>query len=190
MPSQSPLPDNEHELSAYGPSAHASGSSSSYPLLSIPNGHSSPPPIARKKRRSSTSRTVPRWWKPITIASALILLILIYAVVHPNIPGLPALQRVVLQSGSDSANHPSSVYPSEDSNCTCGHTKEGERLCGVYHREALRTTRLVQGTGARVRRMLLAAREGKALKVGVLGGSGVWFPSGCEADGLLRRLCV
>ncbi len=61
---------------------------------------------------------------------------------------------------------------SEDSECTCGYTEEGERLCRIYHRESLRRTRLVQGTGARVRRTLLAAREGKALKIGILGGSG------------------
>jgi len=102
-----------------------------------------------------------------------ILLILIYAIVHPHIPGLPPLPKVIIQSGSSQpANSEKVQMYSEDSECTCGYTEEGERLCRIYHRESLRRTRLVQGTGARVRRTLLAAREGKALKIGILGGSG------------------
>lgn len=152
MAPTSPLPDtDDHELSSYAPS---------HPLLS----NDTPAPPARRKRQTRSTR----WWKPIAVISVPIVLILIYAVVHPHVPGLPALPRVVIQ-GSEPARVP---YYSEDSECTCGHTREGERLCEVYHREALRSTRLVQGTGARIRRILLAAREGKALKIGILGGSG------------------
>lgn len=163
MATESPLPD-DHELSSYG--FLPSSSSSSNPLLP-----QSPTTLPRKKRRPSTSRSYTRWWRPILIISLPILLIVVYAVVHPHVPGLPALPRVILQTGSEPPQTVSTIY-AEDSECTCGHTKEGERLCSLYHRQSLRATRLVQGTGARVRRTLLAAREGKALKVGILGGSG------------------
>lgn len=56
--------------------------------------------------------------------------------------------------------------------CTCGDTDEGRRQCDVYGVEGLERSRLVKGTGARVRRMLLRGREGHKLKIGVLGGSG------------------
>ena len=174
---KSPPHGSEHELSSYGPppTSHPSGSSSSHPLLSQTYSLASPqPPSPKKKRPPSSTHASSRWWRPIILISLPITLILIYAVIHPHVPGLPALPKVVLQTGTETAVSPVPLSPqySEDSDCTCGHTEEGERLCAIYHREALRSTRLVQGTGARVRRMLLAAREGKPLKVGILGGSG------------------
>lgn len=171
MQPKSPIHESEYELA----SAHPIASSSSLPLLSQNYSHASlSPPSPKKKRRLSSTHISSRWWRPIILISLPIALICIYAAVHPHVPGLPALPKVVLQTGSDTVVRPAPLSPhySEDSDCTCGHTVEGERLCAIYHREALRSTRLVQGTGARVRRMLLAAREGKPLKVGILGGSG------------------
>lgn len=51
---------------------------------------------------------------------------------------------------------------------------EGERMCDIYGKETLARSRLFTGTGARVQRMLeKAQRERRALKVGILGGSGM-----------------
>lgn len=56
--------------------------------------------------------------------------------------------------------------------CLCGHTSEGERICSIYQKEGLKHMKAVEGTGARMRRVLQKSREGQALKVGILGGSG------------------
>jgi hypothetical protein len=74
----------------------------------------------------------------------------------------------------EAARPPLSRLGELEAKCTCGEgdSKEGQRLCEVYKPEGLDSTRLVQGTGARVRRALGKAREGKAMKIGVLGGSG------------------
>ena len=63
----------------------------------------------------------------------------------------------------------------EEDPCECGETEEGGRLCDIYRIAGLRASRVVEGTGARVRRVLQKAREGKGLKVGILGGSGEYI---------------
>lgn len=157
-------PVDTHELSSYP-------TSSAHPLLA--QDPTPPSPSSRNKRRVFTSRFNVRWSRPLLIITLPLVLLAIYALLHPHLPGLPTLPRVVFQPASQTAHLQgvSTIY-AEDSECTCGHTVAGERLCSVYNPQTLRATRLVQGTGARVRRMLLAGREGKALKVGILGGSG------------------
>lgn len=61
-----------------------------------------------------------------------------------------------------------------EAKCTCGDedSVEGRRLCEMYRPQGLDGSRLVQGSGARMRRALAKSREGEALKIGVLGGSG------------------
>lgn len=169
-----PTDEHEHELDAYGlPSAEAS--SSSHPLLS--NGQAPPPPPpARRPRKSSLYHRHPalyqafkRWWKPLTALTLPFFLLFLYALVHPHVKGLPPLPKVHFSSGS--ANAP--VYEEEFvRSCTCGVTDAGRQLCSVYHEQGLEASRLVQGTGARIRKMLRKARDGEAVKIGVLGGSG------------------
>ena len=190
MPSLSPqpTPDLEHELANYGPTSSSYPSSSAHGLL---NGRIS---ARRPPRRSSLPSSRPpvltpiakRWWKPLTALSLPFLILILYQAVHPHVPGLPALPKVHIESASGS-------WSSEDwfsdsrakgggphgqpieegvADCVCGATDEGRRLCGNYLKEGLRTSRVVEGTGARVRKVLQKAREGQPLKIGILGGSG------------------
>ncbi|WVQ80909.1 hypothetical protein IAT38_003016 [Cryptococcus sp. DSM 104549] len=165
----------DHELNSYGNQASADGSSSLHPLLH--HSTTSPPPSpSRRRRRLTSAHRFPtlyaafkRWWKPITALLLPAFVLFLYALVHPHVKGLPPLPRISISHGG-SVSQP--LYEEKIvQKCVCGQTEEGERLCGLYHEEGLRNTRLVQGTGARVRRMLQKAREGEALKIGVLGGS-------------------
>jgi hypothetical protein len=109
------------------------------------------------------------------------LLLFLYALVHPHVPGLPALPKVSVHYGD--SGYADGVggggvgagvlyEEAEVRRCTCGETSEGARQCEVYGVDGLERSRLVKGTGARVRRMMLKGREGEKLKIGVLGGSG------------------
>lgn len=111
-----------------------------------------------------------RWWKPIVLIATPFILLGIYAIVHPHVPGLPPLPTVNIHSGAPLPEW--GTLSKEEDPCRCGETREGERLCDVYHSAGLRASRAVEGTGARIRRVLQKAREGERLKVGVLGGSG------------------
>nr|XP_031858962.1 uncharacterized protein CI109_005630 [Kwoniella shandongensis]KAA5526034.1 hypothetical protein CI109_005630 [Kwoniella shandongensis] len=177
------------ELSAYGSSTTAEASSSTHPLLSNGHGHNhdhvpSPPTTPSRRRKHSTSaihRRYPtlylalkRWWKPLTAITLPFFLLFVYALVHPHVKGLPPLPKVHITSGS-TPYPPGGVEEIYEEKivhrCLCGATSEGERLCSIYHEEGLRSSRMVQGTGARMRRMLQKAREGGVMKIGVLGGS-------------------
>jgi hypothetical protein len=126
--------------------------------------------------------------RPFLVVLVPTLLVVVYAYAHPHLrdhfPDLPALPKVVLEHGSGSTT----VYGGNGKNkvvhepwtpavpapglCVCGETEVGAALCDVYHQQGLRASRLVEGSGARTRRLLTRAREGGAIKIGVLGGSG------------------
>lgn len=176
----------EHELSAYPHDAEldSSGASSSRrPLLHDPPDPPSSPSLSPEHKAHPRSRYPPRAhahgrWKrywPLAALSTPFLLLLIYAAVHPHVPGLPPLPHVSIGGAS---NGKGVLIDGVDVDvndgalgCMCGLTDEGERLCGVYSPEGLRRSRLVDGTGARMKRVLQKAREGHRVKVGVLGGS-------------------
>lgn len=174
----SPFPSNSelselHDplLSQAGPSRHTA--------ISSPPTSSSSGSRRRSSRRTSTFGVVAkRFWKPLVALSLPPLLLFLYAVVHPHVPGLPPLPKVSVHYGSgagvgSAGSGVEAVYEeAQVRRCTCGDTDEGRRQCDVYGVEGLERSRLVKGTGARVRRMLLRGREGHKLKIGVLGGSG------------------
>lgn len=175
------------ELSPY-PNSDPYPSSSTHPLLgpSSSSAHVSRPPdngddhfdagsipSSRKRRRTSgVTHALRRYWKPLVLISSPFVLLFLYGLIHPHVPGLPPLPKVKVQLGDSTADTDviHEVLPLDD--CVCGQTDEGDRLCKVYRKEGLRTSRLVRGTGSRVRRVLQKAREGEKLKIGVLGGSG------------------
>jgi hypothetical protein len=114
-------------------------------------------------------------------------LVFIYSLVHPHVPGLPALPKVKVHIGTeDSVSSGAGAGAGvgglggnegcEEYGCICGSTDEGRRLCEVYRREGLAKSQLVKGSGARVRRVLQKARDGERIKVGILGGSGKSSP--------------
>lgn len=169
------MPEN-HELDSYGIQASAEGSSSSRPLLSR---DPSPPPSPSRRGRPypvashgypSIHSTYRRLWKPIVILSIPFLLVFLYSLVHPHVKGLPPLPKISITSGG-AVSQP---YYEEKivQDCICGATDEGKRLCSLYHEEGLRNSRLIEGTGARIRKVLQKARNGEKIKIGVLGGSG------------------
>ncbi|OXC65398.1 hypothetical protein C361_02228 [Cryptococcus neoformans Tu259-1] len=168
------MPEN-HELDSYGIQASAEGSSSSRPLLSR---DPSPPPSPSRRGRPypvashgypSIHSTYRRLWKPIVILSIPFLLVFLYSLVHPHVKGLPPLPKISITSGG-AVSQP---YYEEKivQDCICGATDEGKRLCSLYHEEGLRNSRLIEGTGARIRKVLQKARNGEKIKIGVLGGS-------------------
>ncbi|WVR07844.1 hypothetical protein IAU60_004887 [Kwoniella sp. DSM 27419] len=178
--------DNDQlELLSYGQTT--TGESSSHPLLTHGNPSEPASGPSSSSRRSSSRRhghggvrhTLKRWWKPCTAILLPFLLLFVYSLVHPHVKGLPPLPKVHFSSGyedgfpiSDRPTGGPAAYEEKIVvGCTCGSTDEGQRLCNVYHEEGLRNSRLVQGTGARMRRVLQKAREGQALKIGILGGS-------------------
>ncbi|ORY28167.1 SGNH hydrolase-type esterase domain-containing protein [Naematelia encephala] len=171
--------DQPHEMSGYPPSS-ADNSTLSQPLLSSDNDDTSPPSFEPARRRHSTPtlrRRFPglylalkKWWKPLIALSTPFFLLFLYALIHPHYPSLPALPKVRI----DTTGSNSHIFGHSDAGpfeCTCGESVAGERLCRVYNQEGLRSSQLVKGTGARVRKVLQKAREGHSLKVGVLGGS-------------------
>lgn len=187
QPIPSPTPD--YELSAY-PSSDPYPTSSAHPLLDPSSssaathtypldegdelhGRRSPPLQSRKRRKTRDfSSGLKRYWKPLVLLSTPFLLLSLYGLVHPHIPGLPPLPRVKLQLGDSTADTDIVGAGIRLDNCVCGHTDEGDRLCKVYRQEGLEASRLVKGTGNRLRKVLQKARDGVKVKVGVLGGSG------------------
>lgn len=187
-----PAPTPEIELSPY-PSSNGF-QSASHPLLpqagssSRANGGlgfeyhdeeddtgtgTSRPTLHRPGKRH-TKTSFRRYWKPLLFVSIPFALVFLYSVVHPHVPGLPALPKVKVHIGDSddpvAGNH--LVGIEEEHGCICGATDEGRRLCEVYRKEGLAKSQLVTGSGARVRRVLQKARDGEKLKVGILGGSG------------------
>lgn len=181
MPSRGPEEDDgEVELSRYPD--HSDGAN--HPLLNGLSSHSERPTYPRRASVSSLHRkhptlymTVKRWWKPIAALSAPFILLFLYALLHPHVPGLPPLPTVSIHSGNKYTGPESfsSGGFGGEVPCGCGATEEGERLCRLYHKEGLKSSRLMEGTGARVRRFLHKAREGHPVKVGILGGSGTSY---------------
>jgi hypothetical protein len=186
-----PAPTPDIELSPYPSSSYPSEpgpSSSAHQPLLRPSGHGlgldyeaeadneAVMPIRRTGPRRNTLR---RYWKPLLFVSLPFALVFLYSVIHPHVPGLPALPKVKVHfdnsgsgSGSGASLSTSGNGRCEEHGCICGQTDEGKRLCEVYRPEGLVTSQLVKGSGARVRRMLQKARDGERVKVGVLGGSG------------------
>ena len=176
-----PAPTPEIELSPYpstSPNSHpypsepSSSTSANQPLLR-PDGYG----LGLEDRREEDEMSIPgrrlgkrtsirRYWKPLLFISIPFALVFLYSVIHPHVPGLPALPKVKvhLDHGDSEA---------ADGGCLCGQTNEGKRLCEVYRPEGLAKSQLVTGSGARVRRMIQKARDGERIKVGILGGSGM-----------------
>jgi hypothetical protein len=147
----------EHELDSYPPET-----SSSQPTSSLLDQG----PPARRHQRPPQLR---RYWKPLAIIGVPLILILIYSAIHPHVEGLPALPAIHV--GDRPAAAAAGEHP-----CVCGSgSGEGARLCEAYGEPNLIASRLYEGSGARVRRMLAKAREGKAVKIGILGGSGEYL---------------
>ncbi|WWC91519.1 uncharacterized protein L201_006465 [Kwoniella dendrophila CBS 6074] len=175
--------EDDHELLSFGqPINHQDSdineiSEHSQPLLASPT--SSPTrgsyitSSRRNGRSSSLSRSLKRIWKPLFAISLPFLLLFIYALVNPHVKGLPPLPKVHITSGSSSSSETTIYEEKIVESCICGSedSEEGKRICEVYHEEGLKQSRLVQGSGARIRKMLNKAREGQKLKIGVLGGS-------------------
>lgn len=153
------------------------------PLLA---SYPSSPPSSPTIRHSYTRRPRRRWLKPLILLSLPPLFLFIYVLAHPLIPSLPPLPHIRIETGEAIASTPSSSDPDFDldpssapatvvispDSCVCGATDRGKALCNVYQKAGLRASRIVQSSGARLRRVLAHARDGHDLRVGVLGGSG------------------
>lgn len=118
-----------------------------------------------------------RYWKPLLFISLPFALVFLYSLIHPHVPGLPALPKVKVHigNGDDHTVLGGGLGGNggcEEYGCICGSTDEGRRLCEVYRKEGLEKSQLVKGSGARVRRVLQKAKDGERIKVGILGGSG------------------
>ncbi|EIW71857.1 hypothetical protein TREMEDRAFT_38095 [Tremella mesenterica DSM 1558] len=152
-------------MSSYGQPGSAEPSSSTRPLLEPPPSPSLLPET--KWRRNGHHHRWRRWMTPVLALSTPFLLISIYAIVHPHVPGLPPLPHMSLNGLKGQLDEISDGALG----CLCGATSEGERLCEVYDKEGLRASRLFEGSGARMRKVLRKARDGEPIKVGILGGS-------------------
>jgi hypothetical protein len=172
-----PAPTPEIELSPYPrpyPSEPSSSTSPNQPLLR-PDGYglgltgeeNDSDSMSIPARRHGKRTSLRRYWKPLLFISIPFALVFLYSVIHPHVPGLPALPKVKvhLDHGDNEAV--------EGGGCVCGQTNEGKRLCEVYRPEGLTKSQLVTGSGARVRRIIQKARDGERIKVGILGGSGM-----------------
>lgn len=146
-----------HELDSYPPETSSSHATSS--LLE-----------ERPPRRHQRPAHLRRYWKPLAIIGVPFLLLILYSAVHPHVEGLPPLPAIHV------GNRP--VAAQGEHPCVCGSgAGEGARVCDVYGETNLISSRLHEGSGARVRRMLAKAREGKSVRIGILGGSGKHIPS-------------
>jgi hypothetical protein len=127
-----------------------------------------------------------RGWKLVLALSLPVLLITLYSLVHDRVDDLPALPKISVHydysgtsewategAGESRLGDSMALAPGPNGgSCTCGATDDGKRVCDVYGAEGLEKSRLVQGSGARMKRMLARAKAGKDIKIGVLGGSG------------------
>jgi hypothetical protein len=164
-----PAPTPEIELSPYP--YPSDPSSSSQPLLR-PDGYGLG--LGEQERNTNTEEIMAirrpskrKYWRPLLFISIPFALVFLYSVIHPHVPGLPALPRVKVH-----LDHGEMDSVGQDG-CLCGQTDEGRRLCEVYRPEGLAKSQLVKGSGARVKRMMQKARDGERIKVGILGGSGM-----------------
>lgn len=158
-------------------------SSAGRPLLA---SYPTSPPSSPHTRHTHTftSRPRRRWIKPLILLAIPPLVLFIYTLAHPLIPSLPPLPHIRIETGESIPSTPSSdvdlTSPSSSpapmmvtpDSCVCGSTERGKALCNVYHQAGLRASRIVQSSGARLRRVLGKARDGNDIRVGVLGGSG------------------
>lgn len=181
-----PAPTPEIELSPY-PTAEGF-QSASHPLLPQPGGSSrhngglgfeysdeSDTTILHRPGKRYSKNPLRRYWKPLLFISLPFVLVFLYSVVHPHVPGLPALPKVKvhIDHGDETAlSAGEGGGKCGENDCICGSTDEGKRLCEVYRPEGLVKSQLIRGSGARVRRVLQKARDGERIKVGILGGSG------------------
>jgi hypothetical protein len=147
-------------------------SANTEPLLS--SDHPPPPPLARRK-------TLPiRIPRPLLFIGIPLLLTLLYASLTQIAP-LPPLPTIRIVHPGDTKDATQNVLTVAEE-CACGIPSfgdagkaqtEGERMCDIYGKDTLARSRLFTGTGARVQRTLeKAQRERRALKIGILGGSG------------------
>lgn len=88
---------------------------------------------------------------------------------YESLPDLPALPKVQLQINPKEPVPETAYLP----DCICGTTSRGRHLCDIYGEHALRASRLVEGSGARMRNLLARLNQGMDLTIGVLGGSGM-----------------
>ncbi|WVO16761.1 hypothetical protein L204_104445 [Cryptococcus depauperatus] len=143
-----------HELVFYGRSSSTDATRSSRPLLS--QDHSPPlssshwqgryraaTPLAYSVGRSGRVRI----WRIVAFMALPPLLLFLYSLIHPHVNGLPPLPKISITSGEVI----SELFYEENiiQDCICGENDEGRRLCSLYHKEGLRNSRLIQGTGAR-----------------------------------------
>ncbi|GMK57298.1 hypothetical protein CspeluHIS016_0401320 [Cutaneotrichosporon spelunceum] len=148
------------------------------PLL---ESYPSTPPGSPRPSNSGTFPHRPRrrWVRPLLILAIPSALVFLYIIVYPFIPGLPPPPRIRIETGdpipassAESSVEATSVPIVASWNaCVCGVTDRGKALCDVYQKASLRASRITPSTGARLRRVLAKARDGEAIKVGVLGGS-------------------
>lgn len=193
-----PAPTPEIELSPYP--SNTGFQSASHPLLPHPSGsgsgHNNGLGFGDEYERDDSGEdlgihrsgaggrgrypknSLRRYWKPLLFISLPFALVFLYSLIHPHVPGLPALPKVKVQIGDDHDGHTAlggglgGTGGCEEYSCICGSTDEGRRLCEVYRKEGLEKSQLVKGSGARVRRVLQKAKDGERIKVGILGGSG------------------
>jgi hypothetical protein len=159
-----------------------------------PSWTSPPSPTFPFRRVSGSKRPVSpllgpvlrRGWKLVLALSLPLLLIILYSLLLDRVDGLPSLPKISVHY--DYSGNPGWVSAAAGASglggasalaqgtgggrCTCGATDDGKRMCDVYGAEGLERSRLVQGSGARMKRMLARAQAGKDIKIGVLGGSG------------------
>jgi hypothetical protein len=170
-------------LSEYG---QASGHSTSRPDDALLSPHSEdqngieesiepytpsrPSPYRSKRGQSTSYRILGRLWRPLICIFTPIVIVFIYGLIHPHIPALPPLPTVSISHGSSTFS--SGLGGTE---CGCGSRSlkgDAKRICEVYGKKALERSRLFDGSGGRVRRVLSQAKNDKrVLKVGILGGS-------------------
>lgn len=97
---------------------------------------------------------------------------------YESLPDLPALPRVQLQINPKEPVPETAYLP----DCICGTTARGRHLCEIYGEHALRASKLVEGSGARMRNLLARLNQGMDLTIGVLGGSGMYDEQLCRVS--------
>ncbi len=183
------MPSSSIELAQYGETAVSSTSRAVDALLPL-NGEgdggveeftqpyipSTSSPYRTTQRPSTLSRILSRLWRPLICIFTPIALVFIYGLINPHIQALPPLPTVSISHGSSSLSSGSA-----NSGCECGTktlTGDAKRICEVYGKEGLERSRLFDGSGARVRRVMdHAKRDKRALKIGILGGSSKYLAS-------------
>ena len=109
------------------------------------------------------------------IGVPVLLLSLVYGIIRGNAPDLlPDLHIPDILA-------PIKLTESFSQRCVCGtddgkRDTEGKRVCEVYGKDGLLRSRLHEGTGNRIKEFIRHARTGQKLKVGIMGGSGMFKP--------------